>query len=1128
MGLPQPQEYTQVTYPMVNKGMVTKADPSLLREVYYQKLINMTSVQEGALRSRNGYQQLVTSISGTSGILNYIHSMVRLSTGDPAFDKNFLYVGEGEEVYRMTSEIPPVIVPSTDTGQVYAAQLATLPRTRRFSGQAYSKTASGKPYMYLASSGRMKKDPLDDTKDGNYNEMQKWGIDPPVWPAQADLGGGGNLDSVISKYNYIYTLRNPITGHEGNPSVPMLDSLEIDTLGTPSQIIVRIRAHSPEEATNNALDLQVSGKQTLVLYRKGGSFSDGFYRRVAFLDEVGPDTEVVFTDDVPDALIAGKPTVDFDNDRPVTANLPIPFFATILSTNVLEAGTGGAGIPGEVEVTIDEVTQGFAPNQTDLNQILRMGTRIRVGDGTDTEETCVVGAITSNLAPYKFVTCFQQTHAAAEVIATGSIANQGCPLSAQAFNSIFLAGDANNTNILHKSKAGRPEAFPIVNLANGAPGSIAVGTPSDPIMNLCEFNGEVICLNRSHLYLVRVWNDYMQTPIKTPAQRGLFARYGWVKADNEIWYVAYDGVYSWSGGQSTKRSEAIDPIFKGEYFNGFYPIDFDDGNPDAHDFSSRDKIEMEYYKNEIFLTYVDTDGTKQKLRYHQLYDRWSVDTTSPNAMMLEEDTGRLLFTDNPSDIGELYWDDTPVSEGDPSTSDAWAATPGDGTDISWEAWTGWFTMGLPSMQKQFGDILVELQNTHHTVTVEVYYDFSPTVSETFTIAANLVEPYRRRAVLPIESAAAKEAYAVSLRFTGSGNVPVTFHSLTFHFLTLEQIQRGRATDWDNLSHPHDKKLTQVSLEYDVAGTDITLNLDIMNGIGGATLTQAVQTFTLSSPAATASTGPLRARTTFPINDGIIAKLVRLRETETAHDVKRWTYNFDFIPYPPDKVLFTEWDELGYPCEKVPRELVLEVDTGGVDAEVNVQADSITKRTFSVRTTNDDRHLILNMDRHGDREIRGRRLRLLNIPGTGGKFQLFSHQFVNAVREPCPTIFWRSTEQAFAYNGFRWIKQIFLEYRSCSGLTVRVYSTNEELLHIKELTRHDYRSVERFYLPPVSGDGVLNKSKVHSFTIESCDPCCPAYLYHDASRVEWMPVGADMRQGYQQSPLFEPIERTLMP
>jgi hypothetical protein len=1149
MAINPPGEYQPITVPFGDRGWVLKLDPSLLQQGQYQLVRNMVSLQEGSIRTRNGYRALNTDpflLIIEAGNVDYIHSIGYLITGAD-LSSNYRYIGGNQYIFRMDSNVPP-------GNYDLIADLNNTEFGKRWSMVGYRKNSSGYPYAYFATTSFMLKDPLTDNTTGallgqanpaaDAKQIQKWGIDAPPTPViYVGANGGGLLDPVISTYNYVITRKNPFTGVESNPSIPM--AVEIgDPVLTPmnpnSSISLLIDPYTcslqyPDPSNTNVLfkDPQVYGKQTICLYRKGGSFSDGLYRFVRAFDsdDTGnpptiPDFTGIFpwTDNVPDADIIDGRIVDFDNFCPVVSTTPVPIVADIIALDPVP------GAPVKTFYVKLDVHQGFYPSHSTIRDILRIGSTVTVGSG-ELKERAIVRAFRDTSPNDTVVLYLQKTHTVPadpsiqpyEKLTCDANTNQPCRFSALAYDSLFLAGDEANPNILYKSKIGRPEYFPVINLTDGTPGNVEVGSPSNPIMNICEFNGSLISLNKARIYVVPVWGNQMGAPQETPAQRGLIASWAWCKGDNFLAYVAYDGVYIWSGSDSIKISEEIDALFKGEWITvdgeNIAPMNLSDQIPEGEFLSPADRINMEYFRNQLLLAYQDINGGVQRLRWHELYRRWSLDSVSPTVMKLEAETGNLLFaTADPANgdtIAHLNLDDVPATPTSTSTSDGWTSSQADGASIDWKLVTASYTLGSPTLQKQWGDIILELNNPADTVTVNMYYDYGAVDAvDVFTIAP---ATGRRRYTLPFNAGAAREAYGMTFMFTGSTKQPTTLYSMTFTALPLTSIMKGRAYDWDNLGYPHDKKLQQLSIEYDVGGSPVTLNLDTVSGIGGATETQAKQTFDLVSPAATFPTGPVRARTSFPINDGTIVKLARLRPTIPALEFKIWSYNFDFIQYPPDIVPWTEWSDLGYPCEKILRELLIQVDTGGVDATTSVQVDGVTAQTFKINSSTNDRHLILTMDS----DIIGKKFRLVNVHGTGGKFQLFDYKF-NWIPEPCEVIHWDSYEQAYGYNGFKWIKQIWIEYISCSGIDCYIYTDNKRLLLKQSLPRHPYRAIERFYLPPISMEGVLNKSKIYRKVIDSCDPCCGFKIYKDGTRVEWMPVGADMRQGYQQFAFFQDI------
>jgi hypothetical protein len=152
---------------------------------------------------------------------------------------------------------------------------------------------------------------------------------------------------------------------------------------------------------------------------------------------------------------------------------------------------------------------------------------------------------------------------------------------------------------------------------------------------------------------------------------------------------------------------------------------------------------------------------------------------------------------------------------------------------------------------------------------------------------------------------------------------------------------------------------------------------------------------------------------------------------------------------------------------------------------------------------------------------GKSVRLVFTPAAGGKAQLFNYKY-NWIVDPCAVLHWDSYETAFQYDGFKFIKQVWVEYVCESSLTVKIFRDMNQQFLSTTLPPHTYRNVERFYLPPISTSGYTNKSKVYRFTIDPCNTCSPFKLYKDGTKVEVMYLSGDQRQGYQQQPLWEKI------
>ena len=899
-------------------------------------------------------------------------------------------------------------------------------------------------------------------------------------------GYGPNAVTDISTYprapyKYLFTYRNPITGAQGNPSPEMISDNAVSPQNQAVNVIVQ-----------GSDDPQVSGSGSVAVYRSGGSFSDSYYRFVGYAVNPGGGGTVIFEDNQSDQSIDVNDLVDFDNDVPVSSALPTPLIMTSLTPAL-------AGQATALAVTVNSGSLA----------LLTVGTPVTVGINTENQETCIVSAVSSNT-----VTLFlQYDHSDAATnpitIQADYIAGQPCNLCLEAFDSIFLAGDPNNPQVLYRSKSGRPEAFPIINLTTNVAQAINVGTPANYIVNLTEYSGGVLCMNLNNLFYVAVASGIMEAPLNTPAQRGLLARNAWCKADNEVWYLSYDGIYSWAGGASTWRSQDIDPLFQGFTIGPYAPIDVRPHLGTA----GADVITMEYSDNEIFVSYLDTAGSPHRLRYHTKFNRWSIDNVSDpivtgapvpiTAQYNDRTRGILYSAKTVNSVACLY-------EENSGTSDGWVSSPSGGQAITFSFTPAAFTAGAPGKNKTFADVILE-KKVAGSCTLQTFYDFLTTADESFTISGLTT---RTRAVNSIQNGFHKEAYAFQGRVSGTSAVGATFYSLTLSLVPLTDIQVGKAYDWDDLGWPYDKKLYHLVMTYDVPPSeDVVMNLDTMTGITGAqTETRAVQTFTISPATLVAPVAPNRIQANFALNDNTVAKLVRLRPTVVATPFKHFSYQFpDFTKYPADIVLFTEWTDEGYPCEKTLRSLEIEINTGGVPCSVQVQGDGANLGPpISITTTANTRFQTITLPSN----LTAKALRLVFTPGAGGMSQYFKHQFIY-VKEPCAVTHWDSLETNFGYDGYNFIKQIWLQYQCLSSVVLSIYVDAEMLFYTTTLPAHAYRDIERFYLP-ASVARVLNKSRRKRMMLDSFDGTSPFRLYPDGSRVEWMPCGADQRSAYQQA------------
>ena len=906
-----------------------------------------------------------------------------------------------------------------------------------------------------------------------------------------------NANFPCQPYSYLYTFRNPLTGAEGNPCALMISTAAI----TPQCQAVSLILYG-------TADPQIAGENSISVYRSGGSFADSYYRFVGYAANPGAGNTVIFQDEQSDQSIDINNLVNFDNDAPVSSALQTPLLMT--SETPATANT--------LATLTVSVTSGSLASLT-------VGTPVTVGQNTSTQEIAILEAFDVANSTVTLFLQYDHSDAATNPISmeVDYVAAQPVTLALEAFDSIFLAGDPNNPHVLYKSKGGRPEAFGLINLTTNVADAINVGTPSNYIVNMIEYSGGVLCMNLNALYYVAVASGTMEAPIATPAARGLLAKKAWCLADNELWYLSYDGIYSWAGGASLWRSEEIDPLFNGQTIGPYAPIDVRPNLGTA----GADVITMEYNDNEVFISYLDTSGVPHRLRYHTKFKRWSIETLSDpllsggpvaiTAQFNDKTTGILYTAKNPGSVAYLY-------EESVGTSDGWKVLPSDGQAIPYSFTPAAFTASVPGKNKTFADIILEMKSAGN-VSLQTFYDFSTTQDELFA----LTSATRARVPKSIQGGYHKEGYAFQGRISGTTAIGATFYSLTLTVVALTEIQVGRAYDWDDLGWPYDKRLYHLVMEYDIpVGETVVMNMDTMTGVIGVQQENtAVQAFTLAPPTTTTLGTPNRITANFALNDNMIVKKVRLRPTVAVVPFKHFSYSFpDLSKYPADQTIYTEWSDLGYPFQKVLRTLNLEMNSSGQPCVVQVQGDGANLGDpLTVTTTLNDRVRVLTMESN----LLALNTRLVLTPTPGSYSQYFKHSF-DYWKEPMEVSHWDSYEFNFGYDGYNFVKQVWLEYTCPSEILVTFYGDYGALFYSVTLPAHPQRDIERFYLPAYvtlpSGVISLNKSKRKRFTIDAVTSPNVFKLYEDGSRIEWMACGSDQRSAYKQVPLSSVMHPTV--
>lgn len=805
--------------------------------------------------------------------------------------------------------------------------------------------------------------------------------------------GGSGLNSdrsqALQPYDYIYTYYDSAVQSESNPSPFMIQSSWV-RVGKQA-IKVQVRGFYDPGA-----DPKFDGIDKIRIYRRGGAYTDGLFRLVGTITNPGTTAAAaeantaIFEDSVDDISLIASPTALFDNDPPITVSLSEDGVAEITSVS---------GSNGFYTIAINS---SFVP--------IYDGTKLTITP-TDNDADSIIYTVAQTgpgLPGTPFTAYCQREPQVGERVTVTSIPRACGDVAGIALGRMWMTdsglsdvGLGGAVGKAYSSKTGNPEAWPIINDLTGNAHVIDVTSSDNPINGIIEYGGEAVFLAQNGIYTVKLDQGRIAGPFKTPSSRGLFCKGAFCEVDNEIWFLAYDGIYAWGGGACRKVSLEIDPMFRGETVNGIKPVDMYGtfGSFQAVEFFS-----MAQKGNEVWFSFLNTDGYFCALRYHLIFERWSLEeyyddastvtisrngytlpVTSITSMTQDKATGEIVAafstTSGITTTASLAYLDTLEVDKDSG-----------GRAIYYEIETKSWDFGLPMQQKNFTDLGVEVTigATSDDYIVKTYYDYSASATNTLSLSPSATG--RKIFQLPLGQSGSPavsfgtEARVASFRIIGqSTDSDTAWHGLAITFINLADLIKGRVMDWTDLGHPWDKRMNTVTIEYDTGSSTVDLYLDYISSKDGDTINLAAQTITLGS-----GSGTGRSKQTFPIVDGVVAKMVRLRpKVATAQYQIFGMPEWNFEPYPADIVYFTDYSDYGHAYEKRFYVLYINVDTNGQDVTVDIEGDGSVKQTVTVNGTAANR--MISKAINVDIVAKLVRLKVTNI-ASGGKFQLFDHKF----------------------------------------------------------------------------------------------------------------------------------------
>jgi hypothetical protein len=530
------------------------------------------------------------------------------------------------------------------------------------------------------------------------------------------LLGGSGLDCFGGEaYDYRITYYNANTGYETNASQTFIDTRTILVRRQPVQVTWTA---SPDPQFTHTR-----------VYRRGGTLTQTWYK----VGEV-PVGTVTFKDTIADAVAIEGKQLEFDNDPPVTSTLKTPVNMAILNS------TGPTN--GVVRSLVVPSGEGLYIGQT-----------IVVGSGA-TQETTYVSNLKNFLNLGVTVDCYcQYPHNAGEQLTAEARPQTPMNLACIAFERAWLAGDSANPHILYYSKVGRPESFPPQNF-------LEVGKPDDPIMGMVEFKGALYVFTLSKIWIVFGAGGTSPVAFPTAARHGLHANFGLCVSAGMIWYVSYDGVYVFSGGQETIVTEVTEWIWTGKNLGPVAAIDLSQ--------LSETLLCFGLY-NEIFISYIDQSGTRRRLIWEDssTKKRWRNDDVPATAMLFEEDTGLSLVGQN---NGMIYFDRSDLDYDDggflpPNSPGTPVQIP-----INLILQSEYQNQGSPKIEKVYNEFTLDCDTNGQDVTVDLLFENGDTV-----VSLGVFNSAGRTQInRNINAGLGQRGRNVSVRITGAVEQVVTF------------------------------------------------------------------------------------------------------------------------------------------------------------------------------------------------------------------------------------------------------------------------------------------------------------------------------------------------------------------
>ena len=802
----------------------------------YSQCDNVIPVLEGQIITRPGLVELVEVASGQE-----IHTIFRLTQSVLASLTDRI-VGLGTRLFTIAT--PPGDTKVERTGQTFSGSPLSI-LSFRF---ALDQPA----WAIIADRFGMRKYRSSSASSGGY--YQKLGIAAPTTAATASANGAGNLNSTGgTSFDWRYTYLNRVTGSESNGSPVLYTAGGTETKRptantNPDTAFAGSGFTNPANAYDGSASTYASGTASAATENTQSCNWNTFAASGGTVDELNLAIEA-------STVIAGTTgavfaTIYYSLDAGSTWKTVVSTSTTLTQQtfyNSIPIGTAFANIQVRAVVKAVGITTEFGdavPNWVLYKDIYKFGGDLDIGDlytgdpGDMTIELrvydirmeSVLASATDNLlalvnqqalvcvqAPsdtqvtsirlyrrggsftiYKRVGEFPITELSAGACGAGyysiadNVADSGLGDELETDNDepvysvetkarpipfiwgpfderVMGCGDPDRPGSVYWSKRGNADQWPSENY-------VEVAAPGTPVVNGCVYNTRTFAFSPERLF--ELVPDIIQgvtfTPYPTPCSRGLVSPYGLVVAD-AIYFVSKDGVYRTTGGQEEAIDADIKPLFPTREADGQ-----DVGDYEAIDLSLTDYIRLSYNNNEVWFTYKGlTSGTRRTLIFDIVRRRWRSVTYTPEATMFyaEEATQSNLLVGGAN--GSLYETDSDVVD--------------NGLDIAVSFRTGAFDQGTALVQKQYGNVLMDINPGGATalkpITVTPYYNEDTTIGTPITITGS------GRQIVPLDlSDVFSTTVSFNIEWTRTGSINPILYGLDI----LWRPEQSSVKHWESL------------------------------------------------------------------------------------------------------------------------------------------------------------------------------------------------------------------------------------------------------------------------------------------------------------------------------------------